>query len=98
MNKDEAYKILGDSLQKYRSRQYARLAQEIGSVDTFEITGPSGTIYQIEIQLLWDGDADGDIRVLGAVDDSGWRAFMPLTDSFIMSPDGTFVDEDSSVS
>lgn len=98
MNKDEAHKALDDSLQKYRSCRYSELTQKIGSIVTFAITVPSGNKYQIEIQFFWDGDEDGDIRVLGAVDDSGWRAFMPLTDCFIMSPDGNFVDEDVSIS
>jgi hypothetical protein len=31
--------------------------------------------------------------VLGSIDDGGWRAFAPLTRSFIKSPDGTFVGE-----
>lgn len=96
MNKNEAHEVLADHLRNYRSRQYSNLAREVGSVATFEVTTPSGIEYQVEIQILWDGDADKDVRVLGAIDDSGWRAFFPITDSFIMSPDGTFVDEVSS--
>jgi hypothetical protein len=28
-----------------------------------------------------------------AVDDGGWRAFVPVTDDFMIAPDGSFVDE-----
>jgi len=35
----------------------------------------------------------GDVRVLVAVDDGGMYAFKPLTDSFILAPDGSFVGE-----
>jgi hypothetical protein len=42
---------------------------------------------------MWDDDYQQNIRVMGAVDDGGWRAFMPLTDSFIMAPDSSFVGE-----
>ena len=36
----------------------------------------------------------GHLRVLGSIDDGGIRAFFPLTDSFIMAPDGSFIGED----
>jgi hypothetical protein len=28
-----------------------------------------------------------------SVDDGGWRSFGPLTKDFIITPDGTFVDD-----
>jgi hypothetical protein len=28
-----------------------------------------------------------------SIDDGGWRAFLPWTDSFIIAPDGSFVGE-----
>jgi hypothetical protein len=33
------------------------------------------------------------VHVLGAIDDGGLRAFVPLCDDFIMAPDGSFVGE-----
>jgi hypothetical protein len=30
----------------------------------------------------------------GSIDDGGWRAFSPLTESFILAKTGTFVGED----
>ena len=33
------------------------------------------------------------LRVMGSIDDGGWRAFVPLTQSFIMACDGSLVDE-----
>ena len=55
----------------------------------------SGKQYQVEIEFFWDGKPDKNIRVMGAIDDGGLRAMMPLTESFILSPDGTFVGEDA---
>jgi hypothetical protein len=52
-----------------------------------EVTGCSGTAFQIEIQILWDGKPNGDVRVLGAIDDGGWRAFLPLTSDLIVKQD-----------
>jgi hypothetical protein len=61
--------------------------------DTFEIAGPSGTRYQLEIQAMWDRNPGGKLRILGCIDDGGWRAFVPVTDDFLIDPDGRFVGE-----
>ena len=93
MNEKEAQEILQQRLSRLRSQSYAELAKQIGEVNTFEATGPTGASYQIEIQFIWDDKQHGDIRVMGAIDDGGIRAFMPLSLSFIMSADGKFIDE-----
>jgi hypothetical protein len=59
----------------------------------YELAGSSGAQYQLEITFHWDGPKGGDIRVIGSIDDGGWRAFLPLTRSFIKSADGSFVGE-----
>ena len=60
---------------------------------SFEVEAESGTWYQGGIQVFWDDKPDGAIRVMASIDDGGWRAFVPLTDDFILAPDGTFVGE-----
>jgi hypothetical protein len=55
--------------------------------------GPSGAKYQLEIQVVWDHEPNTDLRVIGSVDDGSWRALAPVSDSFILRPDGTFVGE-----
>jgi hypothetical protein len=42
---------------------------------------------------VWDDRTGGDLRVIGSIDDGGWRAFRPLSSDFIVRPDGTFVGE-----
>lgn len=93
MDKEEAAAVLAEQLGLYRNKSYAALKQLIGQVDACEVVTPGDTLYQIEIQVFWDDKPDGDIRVIGAIDDGGWRAFSPLTDSFFLAPDGSFVDE-----
>jgi hypothetical protein len=63
------------------------------SPETIEVSGESGAVYQVQTQAVWDSGADGDLRVMVAVDDGGWRAFLPLSEDFIIAPDGSFVDE-----
>lgn len=93
MNKEEAAQILHAHLEEYRRRSYAELVTIIGETQIAEIHGASGTAYQIEVRVFWDGRPGGDVLVAGSIDDGGWRAFVPLIDSFLLSPDGSFVGE-----
>ena len=109
MDKAEARRVLADEVARLRGLSYAELSGRIPArprrvlgivrvvegpeVETCDVTAESGTRYQRESQVLWDGKAGGDIRVLVAVDDGGVSAFKPLTDSFILAPDGSFVGE-----
>jgi hypothetical protein len=94
MDKKEAKSILSEYLSGYLSRSYAELAALVlaGQSQT-RVVLPSGSRYQLEVQFFWDDEPDGDVRVLGSVDDGGIRAFIPITDDFILSPDGRFVGE-----
>lgn len=93
MDREEATSHLAQQLLAYRAMPYAQLATLIGTVETAEIRAPSGTLYQLEFQFFWDSEPKGDIRVLGSIDDGGLRAFFPLSQDFIITPDGTFVGE-----
>lgn len=93
MNKEEARAELAKEMQLWRSRSYSELAGLLDEVIVKEVAGPTGATYQIEIQIFWDAQLGGNLRVLGGIDDGGWSAFKPLSDSFIMAPDGTFIGE-----
>ncbi len=109
MDKAEARCVLADEVRRLRALSYAELSGRIPSrprrvlgvvrvvdepeVETREVTAQSGTTYQLENQVFWDGKAGGDIRVLVAVDDRGLSAFKPLTDDFVFAPDGSLVGE-----
>ncbi len=94
MDNAAAKAILRSHLQSYRDRAYTELVALVGDVQVAQLVGAGGVEYQIEVEVMWDGRAGGNIRVLGGIDDGGWRAFAPLCDSFIMTPDGTFIGED----
>jgi len=93
MDKLESSALLRDELAKYRTMSYAELAARVDAEEHRVEHGPSGTEYQVEIQIIWDDKPGGDVRVMAWIDDGGWRAFFPLGECFIMSPDGAFVDE-----
>jgi hypothetical protein len=93
MNKAEAKSLLSQELSRYRELPYAELFSLIDGIETFERAAPSGVTYQIEMQVFVDDVSRQTLRVLGSIDDGGWRAFAPLCDSFILAPDGSFVGE-----
>lgn len=94
MNNREAQEILKSELDKYRRKLYRELKDLVDNLIVYEITASSGAKYQLEIQILWDDKPDGNIRVIGSIDDGrSIRAFVPLTDDFIKNSSNNFVDE-----
>jgi hypothetical protein len=61
--------------------------------EAFHVTGPSGTHYYLRLKASWDDLPDGNLRVVGSIDDRGWRRFLPLVQLFIRAADGSFVGE-----
>ncbi len=93
MDKDKARAVLLERLRPYRAKTYGDLKGLIGEIDVQQIENPDGPDFQIEIQAYWDHKPDGNVCVWGAIDDGGWSAFAPLSNGFIMAPDGSFVGE-----
>ena len=88
MSRIEAKWLLLRSLVAWRRRPYEELRDRIDREDHIEVRGRSGTEYQIEILILWDDQPEGDIRVLGTIDDGRWRACCPLAYGLLIpSPD-----------
>jgi hypothetical protein len=95
MDKAEARELQADKIAVLRQMPYQELHAwaERGKVETESVLAQSGRDYQLEVQALWDDRKRGHVRVMVSVDEGGRRAFMPLTDDFIMAPDGSFVGE-----
>ena len=91
MNREEALALLNKKLDEYRRMSYADLAAKISDEEVLGVTGPSGTDVQIEIHLTWDHKPDGDVRVMGTIDDGTFRgAFRPVCEDLIVTPDEQF--------
>ena len=93
MDSAEARAILLAESAKYRAKTYGDLTALLGRQDTYEVGGPSGVVYQLEIQAFWDDKPNDVLRVRAAIDDGGIRAFMPIIEDFLIAPDGHFVGE-----
>jgi hypothetical protein len=94
MNKAEAIALLEQELAGFRDEPYEELVSRIPAASlAFERVGPSGAKYQLETQVFWDDPRGRQVRVMGFIDDGGWRAYIPLTRDFIKAPDGSFLGE-----
>jgi HNH endonuclease len=86
MDKSEAQKILGEQLARFSSYTELVPLVEAERVENFEVRGASGTKYQVEVQFFWDDKRRRVVRVVGSIDDGGIRAFVPLTQTLLISP------------
>jgi len=94
VDKSEARGIARAQVSALRQLTWEQLRDRyLSSPQTVEMSGESAVVYQVQTQAVWDSRVDGDLRVMVAVDDGGWRAFLPLSEDFIIAPDGSFVDE-----
>ena len=91
MDNVEAQAILDERLAGYGARAFVDLVPLVKAsvVETSEVLGSNGTVYQFEVQFVWDDQAGGPIRVLGAIDDGGIRAFFPMGRSIVVLPTPT---------
>lgn len=97
LDEAEASAILNEAVSRLRVLSYAELTQkQLAGVDAYDVTGASGAHYQIEVEAFWDDPRrkGGNVRVMASIDDGrGWRSISPMTASFIVAPDGSFVGE-----
>jgi hypothetical protein len=88
-----AQKVLDKWVAKLRTEPYRELASRVGSVTTDEIARDGERSWQVEVEVFWDDEPNGNVRVTVSIDDGGLRAFVPMTSDFIKSPSGEFIGE-----
>ena len=95
MNDEETTRVLDGVVAELRGEPYGTLVTRyLHQSDERTVVTESGVPYQVEVQAFWDSPRQpGNLRVIIAIDDGGWRALSPLSTDFIVAPDGSFVDE-----
>ena len=93
MDTGAARKVLNKWLAKLRAVPYRELAARVDTVSTDEVARDSERSWQLEVQVLWDDEPEGNIRVIVSIDDGGLRAFVPMSESFVKAPSGEFIGE-----
>lgn len=94
MDEREARLVAEKIVESLRAEEYQILVDRyLNKAEHTEVVGESGTGYQVEVEAFWDSIGPGNLRVMVAIDDGGWRALRPLSTDFIVAPDGSFVGE-----
>ncbi len=92
--KEKASKTLLEQLEKIKAIPYAQLKDRVllNEHDAYEVVD-GNTTYDVEIMYYWDSGKPGNIRVAGAISESGgWGSYIPHTEGFILRPDGSFIE------
>jgi hypothetical protein len=91
MNRHEAKAILKDEFAKLAALSYRELvACLLDRKERFDVAGPSGARYHVELEASWDDVPEGNLRIVGTIDDGGWRRLLPLAEVAIRAADGSF--------
>ncbi len=95
MDEAEARALLAEVTDQLRTESYpALVAQYIRKTGVVDLVGTSGIAYCVEVQGVWDSGRPGDVRIMAGIDDGHFRsALRPLTEDFVMAPDGSFLGE-----
>jgi hypothetical protein len=89
----EAREIMDTQIHRLRTLPYAELIGYLEPV-ALEVQAPSGRIFQIEIEAVWDDRKRQHLRVMVYMDDGTGMRFKPfLSDDFIVASDGGFIGE-----
>jgi hypothetical protein len=76
-------------MRRFGRHGYGELQGLIGEPQTVAVSGESGAEYQIEVEVFWDSEPGGLLRVLGSIDDGTLRAaFRPVCEDFLVGRDG----------
>jgi hypothetical protein len=93
MDEDTARSILGAATREYRRWLYQALAAIVGHIDAREVREPDGTRDQLDLQVLWDENAGGAVRVLGPSMTVGFVPSGRSRSTFIRNPAGSLAGE-----
>jgi hypothetical protein len=93
---DEAQSLPAEQIVILRAMSYEDLLRYF-KPDHFKAKGrETGTTFAMEINAFWDSGRrkSGNVRVMVSIHDAARRGFIrPMTEDFIVAPDGTFVGE-----
>ena len=76
-------------LDKLRMEKYENLLKRVDAPEHRTVKGPDGSTWGVEVNVFHDdGHKSENLRVSVAVDDGGFRAFVPLCRDTIIGPKG----------
>jgi hypothetical protein len=78
VDKVAAYRIICQVLEKWRNSDFADLETKAGTSFTEEISGASGVLYSVEVDVRWSNPTHRDLIIHARIDDQNTFQFSPL--------------------
>lgn len=95
MNKEEAHNILDGIINQYKKKSYEELDKLInGDIGCFAVTGDSGQVYEVEIDIFRSKRHPENIRFDAVLNTGILSSLFPMRGCFIKNPQNEFVEED----
>jgi hypothetical protein len=85
MNRKEAYKVAHDELLQIEGDGYAIASEHIETTHLKQISGASGSKYDVEISYLWKDQEHEEILVICRVTSKDWFSHEHLEESLVLS-------------
>ena len=89
MDNGEAAALLKDHLAGYRMRPYSELVALLGKPQVAELRSASGTTYQVEVEVHWDGRGAAFVSLAPSMMAGGERSALFATTSSWHQTDGS---------
>ena len=86
MDKQKLQTLLREKITVLQQLSYEDLCRFINNPQT-EKHGEKETFYQVEWESFYDDNKSKKLRVMVCIDNGSWRAFRPLCDDFLITPD-----------
>lgn len=77
--------VLDQEIEKLNLRNHEYFLQYIDRQIVYDVQAPDDNICNVEIQVFWDNEVNGDIRVIASVSESGkFNTFLPISRDLII--------------
>ena len=84
--------MLKSELERFYNLPYDELTAWVYKPSVIKNVQGNGAAYQVEVKVVWNQHVREDVCVIGAIHDGGWRALLPLLESFVVTPQGDIRD------
>jgi hypothetical protein len=85
MNRQEAYKIISATLERYRGLGFRGLSGKVGAKNAEESIGESGVRYTLDISIVWADPQHHAVVIHGRIDDQNTFRSQPLEEKVYVS-------------
>ncbi len=96
LDNPDAEEVLEEELKKIKDMPHSKLSTFMGASNilSYEVGGKNDDVgYDVEVESAWVDEPGGNLEVHVALFEKSWRVALPLTATFIITPDDSIIEE-----